>query len=286
MVKIILDPGHNKAKYNQSPVVPEYFEGAQMWKLYNHLRTALEKKGFIVGSTKSKCDQTVSVTQRGYMAKGNDALISLHSNACGTESVDRPVGIYFTDDDCSSIDLKSKVLAQKLSGVVEKVMGTSPAQQYSRLSDRDRDGDGKKNDDYYGVLYAAHQSGVPAIILECSFHTNTRAAKWLLDDVNLKKLAQALADELADYYGMVEVTTPKKDEFEVNVSVLKKGDKGNQVKAMQILLIGFGFSCGSSGADGSFGSATDKAVRAYQKANGLTVDGSVGPKTWAKLLGV
>lgn len=72
----------------------------------------------------------------------------------------------------------------------------------------------------------------------------------------------------------------------VELNVLKKGAKGNEVKAMQTLLIGYGFSCGSSGADGDFGSNTDKAVRAYQKAKGLSVDGSCGPKTWAKLLGV
>jgi peptidoglycan hydrolase-like protein with peptidoglycan-binding domain len=73
---------------------------------------------------------------------------------------------------------------------------------------------------------------------------------------------------------------------EVEIKVLKKGAKGNEVRAMQTLLIGYGFSCGSSGADGSFGPATDKAVRAYQAARGIGVDGSCGPKTWAKLLGV
>lgn len=80
---------------------------------------------------------------------------------------------------------------------------------------------------------------------------------------------------------------PKKEEgFKVNMKTLKKGSKGVQVKTLQALLIGYGYSCGSSGVDGSFGSATDKAVRSYQKTNGLEVDGSVGPKTWAKLLGV
>ena len=80
---------------------------------------------------------------------------------------------------------------------------------------------------------------------------------------------------------------PEKEEgCDVKVSVLKKGDKGDQVKALQVLLIGYGYSCGSSGVDGSFGPATDKAVRSYQKAKGLSVDGSVGPKTWGKLLGV
>lgn len=80
---------------------------------------------------------------------------------------------------------------------------------------------------------------------------------------------------------------PKKEEgCDVKVSVLKKGAKGDQVKALQALLIGYDYSCGSSGVDGSFGPATDNAVRTYQKANGLEVDGSVGPQTWCKLLGV
>ena len=78
----------------------------------------------------------------------------------------------------------------------------------------------------------------------------------------------------------------KEEECDVKVSVLKKGDKGNQVKALQALLIGYGYTCGSYGADGSFGPATDRAVRAYQNAQGISVDGSVGPQTWGKLLGV
>lgn len=72
----------------------------------------------------------------------------------------------------------------------------------------------------------------------------------------------------------------------VEVKVLKKGAKGNEVKALQALLIGYGYSCGDKGVDGSFGAATDKALRAYQKDKKLEVDGSCGPKTWNKLLGL
>ncbi|MBI5234036.1 MAG: peptidoglycan-binding protein [Deltaproteobacteria bacterium] len=36
-------------------------------------------------------------------------------------------------------------------------------------------------------------------------------------------------------------------------------------------------------ADGVFGAATDKAVREFQRGNGLTDDGHVGAETWAKL---
>lgn len=81
-------------------------------------------------------------------------------------------------------------------------------------------------------------------------------------------------------------TTAKTEVCNVEVNVLKKGAKGAQVKAMQTLLIGYGFSCGSKGSDGDFGSNTEKALKDYQKNAGLTPDGSCGPKTWAKLLGV
>lgn len=79
--------------------------------------------------------------------------------------------------------------------------------------------------------------------------------------------------------------TEKEGYCTVDMKVLKKGAKGEDVRALQYLLIGNGFSCGDCGADGSFGVATDTAVLAYQKANGLAVDGSCGGKTWARLLG-
>ena len=69
---------------------------------------------------------------------------------------------------------------------------------------------------------------------------------------------------------------------DVECQVLKKNAKGKPVRALQALLNMKGFECGV--ADGSFGPATDKAVRDFQKANGLSVDGSVGKATWTALL--
>lgn len=73
---------------------------------------------------------------------------------------------------------------------------------------------------------------------------------------------------------------------DLNLPTIKQGSKGDTVKSMQILLIGYDYSCGKCGADGDFGSGTLAAVKNYQKAKGLTVDGIVGPTTWKKLLGV
>ena len=67
---------------------------------------------------------------------------------------------------------------------------------------------------------------------------------------------------------------------------LQKGVKdGGDVKAVQTLLIVGGYSCGTQGADGSFGNSTDAAVRKYQSDHGLTADGVVGAVTWGRLLG-
>jgi N-acetyl-anhydromuramyl-L-alanine amidase AmpD len=70
----------------------------------------------------------------------------------------------------------------------------------------------------------------------------------------------------------------------IELNVLKKGAKGEQVKTLQRLLIAMGYNCGNAGVDGDFGSSTDSAVRKYQKANKLTVDGCVGKGTWTSLL--
>ena len=80
-------------------------------------------------------------------------------------------------------------------------------------------------------------------------------------------------------------TTTAKGDYTMEMRNLKKGCKGEDVRALQILLIGRGYSCGSYGADGSFGGATDTAVRKYQKAKGLEVDGVAGKNTMGSLLG-
>ena len=70
--------------------------------------------------------------------------------------------------------------------------------------------------------------------------------------------------------------------------ILKKTSplmKGADVKALQSALIAKGYSCGGTGADGEFGKNTESAVKSFQKAAGLTVDGKAGKNTVTKLGG-
>ena len=59
------------------------------------------------------------------------------------------------------------------------------------------------------------------------------------------------------------------------MSTLKKGCKGEEVKALQKRL--------NLIADGIFGQLTEEAVKEFQKSYGLIVDGVVGNNTWRAL---
>ena len=197
--KICLDAGHVGSKYNQSAVVKTYYESAMVWALHLKLKAQLEARGFQVVATRASIDTDLGVYERGTASKGCDVFISLHSNACGTESVDYPV-VYRAYDNKNSVD----TLALKLAKKVGELMGTTQA---GRTATRKNSSGGE----YYGVLRGARAVGTPYyMLIEHSFHTNTKATKWLSKDANLDKLAVAEADILAEFFGMESSTETEK----------------------------------------------------------------------------
>ena len=68
-----------------------------------------------------------------------------------------------------------------------------------------------------------------------------------------------------------------------NERVLHRGDSGPSVEKIQRALIFLGFPVSNVGANGFFGDETDLAVRSYQEARGLKVDGVVGSETIGSL---
>lgn len=79
---------------------------------------------------------------------------------------------------------------------------------------------------------------------------------------------------------------PPADPCDLILPTLKKGSEGEPVRALQILLIGYGYSCGALGDDRIFGADTETALRDFQREHNLEDDGICGSLTWAKLLGV
>ncbi|PSJ48898.1 peptidoglycan-binding domain-containing protein, partial [Pseudaminobacter soli (ex Li et al. 2025)] len=62
--------------------------------------------------------------------------------------------------------------------------------------------------------------------------------------------------------------------------MLRMGSQGAKVRELQGLLVRAGYPVK---VDGDYGPTTKKAVMAFQKARGLTIDGVAGPETMRAL---
>lgn len=342
-MKICLDAGHY-GKYNRSPAVPSYYESDMNWKLHLLLKKYLEEYGFEVITTRENQATDLGLTLRGRKSAGCDLFLSIHSNAVGSyvnESVDKPV-VYVP------LNGKGNEIGRLLADCIAEVMGTKQKGEVHM-----RKGN---NGDYYGVIRGAVSVGTVGLILEHSFHTNTRSTNWLLNDTNLDTMAKAEARAIAEWFGLYkkgdvnldgevtisdttallnmlsgkEETTPtadvnedgkvtvsdttallnllsnttKKEDEEkeekkpaqdekkektvmVELTQIRNGSRCAEVKTLQRLLNALGYK-GSNGkvlsVDGIFGANSDYAVKAFQKAKGLAVDGIVGKNTWNALL--
>ena len=139
-------------------------------------------------------------------------------------------------------------------------------------------------------LYELKKTNAVAFYEEHAFHDNMEDATWF--HTHMKEIAESAAKGLCEYFGIpyvepVPVLAPVDQDVVITIQVrmLRRGMKGADVKTLQAALITYGFSCGTAGADGDFGSATDAALRKFQTKYGLVADGIAGNATWSKLLG-
>lgn len=101
-----------------------------------------------------------------------------------------------------------------------------------------------------------------------------------------KQYCRSLINDYVNKYDLrkYDLETAPVPQYIQNRPLLKKGMSGrSDIVYLQTSLIRLGYSVGKCGADGRFGSDTDKAVRQFQKDHFLQVDGKVGIKTWSTL---
>lgn len=279
-MKITIDAGHGY-NVNKSPVNSEYYEGTRMWHLGNMLAEALDEYGFETVMTRDSILENPPVYDRGKIAGENnsDLFISLHSNAVG-KSADGTYDTSVSGTTCyrSLTNEAGDALGDDIGETVAALMGHkfrgTKTKKYSSS---------KPDTDYYGVLRGAAQNGCTlALIVEHGFHTNPDDAAFLLSDDNLQAIADAEAAIIGAYFGLEkEADDIYGEAFEMTLNKLKKRNSGTQVETMQILLNAHGYDCAVTGA---FDESTKTALKAYQKANKLTVDGRCGRKTWERLI--
>lgn len=125
------------------------------------------------------------------------------------------------------------------------------------------------NEDTGIITYINGNGSDPEHVTEQTIHVNNRSVQYWMRYV-----------ENPDEQPKVEG-----NKFNLEFRVLKRGCKGNDVKALQRLLFADGYSCGPACDDGDFGKDTEAAVKRYQSDHNLASDGVAGPDTIASLWG-
>lgn len=215
MIKITLDPGHGE-KDNRG-VFADYYEGQRMFRLAGFLKEELEKYGVDVELTKNRVDDDPTLSKRGNTAveNGSELFLSLHSNAASNE---RACGVssFYSINLPESRELLSKIVDKIVDVMKEKTGNTYKRGVMTRIYES-----GGKKYDYYGVIRNSQGGSVKySFIVEHGFHTNEKECAFLLDDGNLRLIARAEAEVIAQHFSLSE---SEKAEGE-NVYIVKKGD--------------------------------------------------------------
>ena len=87
-----------------------------------------------------------------------------------------------------------------------------------------------------------------------------------------------------DYGDAILTSDTAPTEVVLGCRLLKNGMTGSDVKELQETLLALGYQLPKHGADGKYGAETEKAVKAFQKSQGLTQDGKYGDLTHAALM--
>ena len=131
---------------------------------------------------------------------------------------------------------------------------------------------GVKTANYY-MLRAVN---CPSVIVEAGFMTNILEAKRMMDPDFQKEVGEECCKGVCKYLGVAYKSGTIR-----SYPLIKSGVKGDIVNYLQYKLLSRLYNPGT--IDGIFGKKTTEAVKQFQKDNGLSIDGIVGPKTWAKL---
>lgn len=236
------------------------------------------------GSHKKIIDlyNTIKPLPIGYKLSYNDpwcaGFVSAMGKKCGMQS------IIFPECGCDRM-----IAAYKAKGRWREANYTP---QLSDLIFYDWDRSGTA--DHVGVVVSV--SGLTLKVIEGNVSNAVGYRNIVVGDKYIKGFAlpdfASLADkDITDFAADVPVTNVGNTKptstgvgCSIQLPILKIGSTGNSVKALQILLIGNGHSCGSYGADGEFGSKTQDAVIGLQESKGLTKDGIAGKDTWSAIL--
>ncbi|UFU00377.1 N-acetylmuramoyl-L-alanine amidase [Radiobacillus kanasensis] len=264
MLKLYMDLGHGGS--DPGAVANGLQEKDLTLKIGKKIRDQLKYYEGVQVRLSRDSDKTLSLSQRTNDANawGADYLLSVHINAGGGTGFES-----YTYNGSYS----GKAETNRLRGIVhDEIM--------DEIGGRDR---GKKEANFHMV----RESSMPAALTENLFIDNKEDAEKLKSDAFLDTVARGHVNGIVKAFGLKTasskpVSKPEpKPESNHDDTLLKEGSRGTAVKERQKRLKELGFYTGR--IDGIFGPLTEKAVIEFQKAEGIGVDGIIGPVTLGRL---
>ena len=142
--------------------------------------------------------------------------------------------------------------------------------------------------------------GLPLLPGTAVFTYNTKTGKrghvglyigngWVIEAQGAKagvvksKITNSKWVEWGELKGVNYGNADSNPEPQKTLPTIRKGSKNQYVIECQTMLDKLGYNLGICGIDGDFGTATEKAVKEFQRDHKLTQDGIVGPATWTAL---
>lgn len=204
---VVLDPGHGG--YDSGAVGNGVTEKIVNLKIALYCKAALEQYSNVKVYLTRSDDTYLDLAQRAQIAhdKNANVFVSLHNNSnvsaapCGA-NVYYPNGNYRGDIGQTGAALASVVLS-KLTA-----LGLASGGTHIRNSENGTLYPDGSLADYYGVIKRCKEFGIPAIIVEHAFLSNASDANtYLKSEASLKKLGEADAQAIAQYFGFAKGVT-------------------------------------------------------------------------------
>ena len=201
---VALDPGHGGT--DPGAVSGGLNEADINWKIAQACKTELEKYGNVeVYVTRAQNETLSSLSARVDRAveHGAQVFVSIHINSASAASA-KGAEVWYPNDS-SYKKAETHDVAKDLS---QKILDELGALGLSKrgIKMKDSQNNSKYPDgsvrDYYGVIASSREHGIPGIIVEHAFITNTDENKKLADDSFLVQLGQADARGIAQAFGL------------------------------------------------------------------------------------
>ena len=248
----------------RTPVVPglnrQIYENEFNNAAKNAFLAACLRQGFSVYDVKPEnTDISISTRVVRINRQNLTALVTFAYNAYGT-SFNNANGFEVFYSPSNPKAAQSRALASAISNRLSQ--GTNQTNRGVKTLD-------------VGVLSSVN---CVSALIEAGFMTNLREARLMINPLFTTEVGEEACQGVCDFLGVQYVPRGNL----ANYPLLKRGANNNFVFLLQFIL-NRNFGARIS-VDGIFGAGTESAVRSFQQANGLSVDGIVGQNTWRTLL--